>query len=99
MARTRVDTIIVTAPLVMVMILGPAIGPAQGQQPATPSAFDLTDTNRDGRITPEEYRARMLEVFFLLDRNKDGADARMNDYTAADQNRDGALTRNETAGK
>ena len=26
-------------------------------------------------------------------------DARMKDYAAADQNRDGALTRNETAGK
>ncbi len=40
------------------------------------------------------------------DRNGDGrlsvpkyTDARMNDYAAADQNRDGALTPNETAGK
>ena len=88
----------IPANLVMVvMTLGPGIGPAQGQQQAPPNAFDLTDTNRDGRITPAEYQTRMLEVFFLLDRNKDGAlvcgqipGASVEAVRAADRNGDGA---------
>jgi Ca2+-binding EF-hand superfamily protein len=44
---------------------------ARAQTPQ-PNVFDVTDTNHDGKITPDEYRARMVEVFFLLDRNKKG---------------------------
>jgi hypothetical protein len=63
----------IPASLLIAITLGGALGPAQGQPRVPPSPFDLTDTNKDGRITPEEYRARMVEVFFLLDRNKDGS--------------------------
>ena len=75
---------------------------AQGPRPPGPSAFDVTDTDRDGMISAEEYSARMHEVFFLLDRNKDGSliksevplasDAA---FQAADRNRDGRLSLQE----
>ena len=50
---------------------GPRAGP--GAAAGAPEPVRPDGRNKDGRITPEEYRARMVEVFFLLDRNKDGA--------------------------
>jgi hypothetical protein len=89
----------IPASLAIVLTLGVAVGPAPGQQRVPPSPFDLTDTNRDGRITPEEYRARMVEVFFLLDRNKDGSLVRDEipgaseaAFRAADKSGDGRLS-------
>jgi hypothetical protein len=89
----------IPASLVVAIMLGSAVGPALAQQPAAPNTFAVTDTNRDGRISPAEYRARMVEVFFFLDRNKDGAlvkdeipgasDAAVR---AADRNGDGRLS-------
>lgn len=34
--------------------------------------FDETDTNHDGVIDRDEYRKRMIEVFYFADKNKDG---------------------------
>jgi hypothetical protein len=89
----------ILASLAIVVTLGVAVGPAAGQQRVPPSPFDLTDTNKDGRITPEEYRARMVEVFFLLDRNKDGSLVRDEipgaseaAFRAADTSGDGRLS-------
>ncbi len=89
----------IPASLAIAMTLGAALGPAQGQQRVPPSPFDLTDTNKDGRIMPEEYRARMVEVFFLLDRNKDGSLVRDEipgaseaAFRAADRSGDGRLS-------
>ena len=91
----------IPASLVMVMTLGPGHRARPGTAaPAAPSRVRPDGhPTPDGRITPEEYRARMLEVFFLLDRNKDGAlvkdeipgasDAAVR---AADRNGDGRLS-------
>ena len=38
----------------------------------TTEAFAATDTNADGVIDVEEYRARMLTVFAVLDKDGDG---------------------------
>src|SRR5262245_9108371 len=85
--------------LAIVTVLGPAAGRAQTPQP---NVFDVTDTNHDGKITPEEYRARMVEVFFLLDRSKDGfltkdeiPAASEEAFRAADKNGNGRLSLEE----
>jgi hypothetical protein len=54
---------------VVVLTAAPA-GLAQTSGPSP--AFQATDTNGDGRIDRAEFHARMMEVFFLLDQNKDG---------------------------
>ena len=36
------------------------------------SAFDETDSDGDGTIDHEEYRLRMVETFYFLDKNGDG---------------------------
>ena len=55
--------------VIMAAFLAPTDGRAQMPQP---TVFDVTDMNHDGKITPDEYRARMVEVFFLLDQGKKG---------------------------
>jgi hypothetical protein len=45
---------------------------AQGLRPVVPNIFDVTDTNPSGKITREEFRHGMREVFVFLDQNKDG---------------------------
>jgi hypothetical protein len=88
-----------------VLVLGAvAAGDARAQapRPPAPSAFEVTDADRDGLISAEEYAARMHEVFFLLDRNKDGSLIRSEvplasdaAFQAADRNRDGRLSLQE----
>ena len=36
------------------------------------AAMQRLDTNKDGKVTPDEYRARELGLFDRLDANKDG---------------------------
>ena len=47
----------IPAGLAIVSVLAPAMGMAQTTTTTT-NVFDVTDTNHDGRISPEEYRAR-----------------------------------------
>ena len=89
----------ILAGLAIVTVLGPTLGRAQTAQP---NVFDVTDTNHDGKITPEEYRARMVEVFFLLDRGKKGYLVKgdllgVSDeaFRAANKNGDGKLSLKE----
>jgi hypothetical protein len=59
----------VTVGVAILAVLAPAVARAQTPQL---NVFDVTDTNHDGKITADEYRARMVEVFFLLDQGKKG---------------------------
>jgi Ca2+-binding EF-hand superfamily protein len=67
--------------------------------------FALTDRNKDGAIDRDEYRARMVEVFYFADTNGDGVVV-IEELTAreqvdpaaygdADGNHDGRLTLQE----
>ncbi|MBK8173895.1 MAG: EF-hand domain-containing protein [Rhodospirillales bacterium] len=83
-------------------LLAPDSG-ASAQQP--PSSFEMTDHNADGSIDRNEYALRMVDVFFLDDRNKDGVleieelqaievvDPKA--FAAADSNGDGVLSLEE----
>ena len=58
-----------------VLLAGAVLTAAPGglAQTSSPSpAFQATDANGDGRIDRAEFHARMMEVFFFLDQNKDG---------------------------
>jgi Ca2+-binding EF-hand superfamily protein len=67
--------------------------------------FDLTDIDKSGSIDREEYRKRMVEVFYFDDKNKDGfldikeissfekIDPKA--FRKADKNGDGKLTLQE----
>ena len=56
----------IAANLAGLWALCPAMGLAQGLRPVTPDVFDVTDLSHDGKITPEEFSARMHEVFLLF---------------------------------
>jgi hypothetical protein len=47
-----------------------AEGPAVSYDPR--AAFAQTDTNKDGQIDIEEFHARLVEVFYNADTDKDG---------------------------
>ncbi|MDH3602923.1 MAG: EF-hand domain-containing protein [Candidatus Tectomicrobia bacterium] len=68
----------------------------------TPSAYDLSDKNGDGRIDREEYHRRMTDVFFMTDTDKDShltmhelSDVSETGFKAADRNHDGKLSLSE----
>ncbi len=68
-----------TAPLVvaacaLVLAAMPVAAPSQAQdsQAAVPDGFAKTDTNQSGEVDPDEFRARILEIFQILDANQDG---------------------------
>lgn len=44
--------------------------PAAAQ--SSPEAFEQTDLDKNGRIDREEYKRRMVEVFYFADKDKDG---------------------------
>jgi len=72
---------------------------------SAPSEFATSDLNHDGTVDRDEYRRRMVEVFYLDDKNKDGfvemeelvvlgpVDSKA--FAAADKNGDGRLTLQE----
>ncbi len=63
--------------------------------------FSAADANKDGSIDRNEYRRRMVEVFYLADRNKDGVlvieELREREpgsaqaFASADKNHDGTV--------
>ena len=68
-----------TAPLAvaacaLVLAAMPFAAPSQAQdkQAFVPDGFAKTDTNQSGEVDPDEFRARILEIFRILDANQDG---------------------------
>ncbi|MDP1619300.1 EF-hand domain-containing protein [Phenylobacterium sp.] len=90
----------------LAVLATPALAQMRGQDP-----FADADTNRDGQITLAEYQASRAARFDRLDRDRDGVIGKTDFprvalrgergedlermISAADRNRDGALTREE----
>jgi Ca2+-binding EF-hand superfamily protein len=81
-------------------------GTATAQQRAydPKQAFKEADTNHDGQIELDEFSARLTDVFFMGDVNKDGKLSKeeydavvviREDFSAADTNHDGFISRTE----
>lgn len=81
-------------------------GTASAQQRAYDprQAFKETDTNHDGSVELDEFSARLTDVFFMGDVNKDGKLSKeeydavvviREDFSAADHDKDGFVSRNE----
>ena len=81
-------------------------GTASAQQRAydPKQAFKEADTNHDGSIELDEFSARLVDVFFMGDANKDGKLSKeeydavvviREDFGAADRDGDGFVSRTE----
>jgi Ca2+-binding EF-hand superfamily protein len=106
MRAVRIRGVPRAAALVMAVAL---IGGAARAQTSKPSydpraAFAETDTNHDGAVDHEEFLARMTEVFYRADVNKDGVLTvdevavtlvQTPNLDTADANHDGKLTLHE----
>ena len=64
--------------------------------------FKASDMNKDGQIDREEYHRRMMDLYFLVDRDKNGVivieelkKVSPGDFNAADRNKDGKLSADE----
>ena len=75
-----------------------ACAAASSADPALERALDHADRNGDGRVDRREFDARMVDVFFALDADKDGAlvigelpGCSAEVFAAADANGDGVL--------
>jgi Ca2+-binding EF-hand superfamily protein len=89
-------------------------GPAQGRERRLGSMFDRVDSNRDGKISSEEWKGQP-EVFDRLDQNRDGSITQEEAQAARrgagrgqrgakmlprmDKNNDGQISRDEWAGR
>ena len=93
---------------IVALLVGLATGArAQGPTPLPydpRAAFAETDTNHDGAVDHEEFIARMTEVFYRADVNKDGKLTSVevtatliqtSNLSNADSNKDGTLTLHE----
>jgi Ca2+-binding EF-hand superfamily protein len=72
--------------------------PAPTVSESVKGAFEETDRNGDGRVDREEFHRRTVEVFFFLDRDRDGylvigdlREVRQEAFRAADRDGDGRL--------
>lgn len=94
-------TVIVAAGLALAGTLVHADEQAKTYDPR--AAFAESDTNHDGVVDHEEFHARIVEVFYSADANKDGfLDATElkqlafpEDFTANDKDRDGRVAMRE----
>jgi hypothetical protein len=92
-------------PFIAVLALAPLAGqliasPARAQDAA--SNFSTSDLDKNGTIDQQEYRRRMVEVFYFADQNKDGVvvigelekiePTDDQAFRTADKNGDGRLT-------
>jgi Ca2+-binding EF-hand superfamily protein len=112
---TRISRIATLALLIPALAAGsPLFAQAAGQSPGrAQDPFESADTNHDGSITREEYRAARQAQFDAMDRNKDGVlniqdfpeaanDPRVKErldamLSSADTNHDGSVSREELA--
>jgi Ca2+-binding EF-hand superfamily protein len=69
--RSHRRAIVFAVALVAVGAMAQAIEPPTPYDPKI--AFVESDTNGDGQIDIAEFHARLVEVFYQSDRNKDGA--------------------------
>ena len=58
--------------LAVVLGLGAASAVRAALDEATQKSFDSADVDGDGKVSWEEYRNRMLQVFHAMDHNGDG---------------------------
>ncbi|MFC3226749.1 EF-hand domain-containing protein [Marinibaculum pumilum] len=95
-------TLALCAALLAMAVGGP---PLLAQTNEADAAFALTDRNQDGMVDAEEYRNRLVEVFYFSDKDVDGVlmitelpGAAPSEYAAADRNGDGKLSQEEFVG-
>ncbi len=95
--------LVVTLTLLLVAGAARAADGSKEQRADPRAAFEQSDTNHDGVIDHEEYQARITEVFFFADKNKDGwlepdeLDVLVfaDDFKADDKDRDGRVSMRE----
>ena len=70
----------------------------EGRQETPEQAHALTDKNKDGAVDREEFRARMVDIFYFSDGDRDGyvvvveyERTGFEDFDEADSNDDGKL--------
>lgn len=56
----------------LALVQGAALAADEPVPDNAPPTFASADVNGDGRVSWEEYRNRMLQVFHKMDRNHDG---------------------------
>ena len=85
-------------------VLFTAAASAQQRAYDPKQAFQETDANHDGSIELDEFSARLTDVFFMGDTNKDGKLSKeeydavvviREDFSAADHDKNGFVSRNE----
>lgn len=94
-------SVFATALLGLAAVLAPTLGAAQNAG----TDFKTSDRNGDDVVDAQEYRLRMVEVFYFADQNKDGSvtigelqaveTVEPSAFRAADKNGDGVLVLQE----